>query len=79
MPTDRTEPPVTAFILVKTTPEWLAMTVPERVQAFTTHITPVIEARTRGVRSRFYDTELYSGGSPTSGSGRRTTTTPTGC
>lgn len=60
MPTDRTETPVTAFILVKTTPEWLAMTVAERVQAFTTQVVPVIEARTRGVRSRFYDTEFYS-------------------
>ncbi|MGW5682839.1 darcynin family protein [Nonomuraea sp. NPDC003754] len=60
MPTDRTEPPVTAFMLVKTTPEWLAMTVAERVQAFTTHVVPVIEARTRRVRSRFYDTEFYS-------------------
>ncbi|MEV7010693.1 darcynin family protein [Streptosporangium sp. NPDC051022] len=60
MPTDRIEPPVTAFMLVKTTPEWLSMTVAERVQAFTTQVVPVIEARTRGVRSRFYDTEFYS-------------------
>jgi hypothetical protein len=60
MPADRTEPPVTAFMLVKTTPEWLAMTVHERVQAFTTQVVPVIEARARGVRSRFYDTEFYS-------------------
>ncbi|WKD36664.1 darcynin family protein [Streptomyces xanthophaeus] len=60
MPTDRTEPPVTAFMLVKTTPEWLAMTVAERVHAFTTRVVPVIEARTHGVRSRFYDTEFYS-------------------
>ncbi|GAA3200725.1 darcynin family protein [Nonomuraea roseoviolacea] len=60
MPADRTEPPVTAFMLVKTTPEWLAMTVAERVQAFATQVVPVIEARTRGVRSRFYDTEFSS-------------------
>ena len=60
MPADRTEPAVTAFMLVKTTPEWLAMTVADRVQAFATHVVPVIEARTRGVRSRFYDTEFYS-------------------
>ena len=60
MSTDRTEPSVTAFMLVKTTPEWLAMTVAERVQAFTTQVVPVVEARTRGVRSRFYDTECYS-------------------
>ncbi|MFF9706090.1 darcynin family protein [Streptomyces griseofuscus] len=54
------EPPVTAFMLVKTTPEWLALTVQERVDAFTTQVLPAIEARTAGVRSRFYDTEFYS-------------------
>lgn len=57
MPTDRTEPPVTAFMLVKTTPEWLAMTVAERVHAFTIQVVPVIETRTRGVRSRFSELE----------------------
>ncbi|WP_242887955.1 darcynin family protein [Actinomadura litoris] len=60
MPADPTAPPVTAFMLVKTTPEWLAMTVAERVRAFTTEVVPVIGARARGVRSRFYDTEFYS-------------------
>ncbi|MBB4914870.1 darcynin family protein [Streptosporangium saharense] len=58
MPADGTR--VTAFMLVKTTPEWLAMTVAERVLAFTTQVVPVIEARAHGVRSRFYDTEFYS-------------------
>ncbi|NDZ77113.1 darcynin [Streptomyces sp. SID10853] len=60
MPAATTEPPVTAFMLVKTTPEWLALTVQERVDAFSTQVLPVIEARTSGVRSRFYDTEFYS-------------------
>jgi hypothetical protein len=60
MPADATASPVTAFILVKTTPEWLAKTVAERIEAFTTQVVPVVEARTRGVRSRFYDTEFYS-------------------
>jgi hypothetical protein len=60
MPADRTEPPITAFMLVKTTPEWLAMSVPERVEAFSTHVVPAVRARTRGVRSRFYDTEFSS-------------------
>ncbi|QEU97941.1 darcynin family protein [Streptomyces kanamyceticus] len=59
-PADKSEPPVTAFILVKTTPEWLALTVQERVDAFTTQVIPAIEAKTTGVRSRFYDTEFYS-------------------
>ncbi|MER6950956.1 darcynin family protein [Nonomuraea sp. NPDC000554] len=60
MPAEKTEPPVTAFLLVKTTPEWLALTVQERVDAFTTQVLPAIEAKTTGVRSRFYDTEFYS-------------------
>ncbi|MEV0542974.1 darcynin family protein [Nocardia salmonicida] len=60
MPARKTEPPVTAFMLVKTTPEWLALTVRERVNAFTTQVLPAIEAKTTSVRSRFYDTEFYS-------------------
>ncbi|MET9534812.1 MULTISPECIES: darcynin family protein [unclassified Streptomyces] len=60
MPAEKTTPPVTAFLLVKTTPEWLAMTPQERVDAFATRVVPAIEARTTGVRSRFYDTEFYS-------------------
>ncbi|MGW4399360.1 darcynin family protein [Amycolatopsis nivea] len=53
-------PPVTAFLLVKTTPEWLALTPQERAAAFATQVVPAIEAKTAGVRSRFYDTEFYS-------------------
>ncbi|MDX3106182.1 darcynin family protein [Nonomuraea angiospora] len=60
MSAEQTEPPVTAFMLVKTTPEWLALSVQERVDAFTIQVLPAIEARTTGVRSRFYDTEFYS-------------------
>jgi hypothetical protein len=60
MPAEHGAPPVTAFMLVKTTAEWLAMTVQERVEAFTTQVLPVIKAKTTGVRSRFYDTEFYS-------------------
>jgi hypothetical protein len=51
---------VTAFMLVKTTPEWLAMTVGQRIEAFRTEIVPAVEEKTKGVRSRFYDTEFYS-------------------
>ncbi|WP_371526674.1 darcynin [Streptomyces sp. NBC_01283] len=53
-------PPVTAFMLIKTMPEWLAMTPQERVNAFTSQVIPAITAKTTGVRSRFYDTEFYS-------------------
>ncbi|WP_086661441.1 darcynin family protein [Lentzea kentuckyensis] len=51
---------VTAFMLVKTTPKWLTLTVPQRMEAFATEILPVIEEKAEGVRSRFYDTEFYS-------------------
>lgn len=51
---------VTAFMLVKTTPEWLALTVEERIESFRTEVVPAIEEKAKGVRSRFYDTEFYS-------------------
>ncbi|WP_181774052.1 darcynin family protein [Amycolatopsis pittospori] len=51
---------VTAFMLVKTTPEWLGLTVGQRVETFKTEILPAIESKVKGVRSRFYDTEFYS-------------------
>ncbi|WP_443058969.1 darcynin family protein [Streptomyces sp. NBC_00388] len=51
---------VTAFMLVKTTPEWLGLTVEQRVEAFATEVLPAIKKKTEGVRSRFYDTEFYS-------------------
>ncbi|MFE4578602.1 darcynin family protein [Streptomyces chartreusis] len=60
MPVEATKTPVTAFMLVKTTPEWLALTVQERIEAFATQVVPTIKSRTTGVRSRFYDTEFYS-------------------
>ncbi|MEU5688908.1 darcynin family protein [Streptomyces venezuelae] len=55
-----TQTPVTAFMLVKTNPEWLAMTVEQRIEAFNTDIVPLVKEKTSGVRSRFYDTEFYS-------------------
>ncbi|MEU7261207.1 darcynin family protein [Streptomyces rimosus] len=60
MSAEETAPPVTAFLLIKTMPEWLAMTPEERVHAFGTEVMSVVKARTAGVRSRFYDTEFYS-------------------
>ncbi|BCJ43478.1 hypothetical protein GCM10010168_42120 [Actinoplanes ianthinogenes] len=60
MTAEEAEPTVTAFMLVKTTPEWLALTVEERVEAFTTQVLPVIQSKAKDVTSRFYDTEFYS-------------------
>ncbi|QIS06093.1 darcynin [Nocardia brasiliensis] len=60
MSTTSSDAAVTAFMLVKTTPEWLALTVAQRVAAFETEVLPAINKRTKGVRSRFFDTEFYS-------------------
>ncbi|GAA3220770.1 darcynin family protein [Nonomuraea helvata] len=60
MPTESFEPSVTAFMLVKTTSEWLGMSVEQRVEVFTTEILPAITAKVKDVRSRFYDTEFYT-------------------
>jgi len=54
------ESTVTAFMLVKTTSEWLALSVEQRVEAFTAEILPVLKGKVKNVRSRFYDTEFYS-------------------
>ncbi|WP_030665027.1 darcynin family protein [Streptomyces rimosus] len=59
-PAAEAAPPVTAFMLIKTMPEWLAMTPEERVHALDTEVMSVVKAKTTGVRSRFYDTEFYS-------------------
>lgn len=57
---EKFEAGVTAFMLVKTTPEWLGLTVEQRVAAFTNEVLPAIREKAKGVRSRFYDTEFYS-------------------
>ena len=49
---------VTAFMLIKTTPRWLSLSVPERMRAFETEILPRLKD-VEGVRSRYYDTEFY--------------------
>jgi hypothetical protein len=51
---------VTAFMLVKTTPEWLGLSVEQRVAAFKTEVMPAINGKVKDVRSRFFDTEFYS-------------------
>jgi darcynin-like uncharacterized protein len=60
MPETGFDATVTAFILVKTTREWLELTVAERVAAFENDIAPTIGEKVADVRSRFYDTEFYS-------------------
>ncbi|KJK42608.1 darcynin [Lentzea aerocolonigenes] len=52
------ETKLTAFMLIKTTPKWLSLAVPERMRAFETEILPKLKD-IEGVRSRYYDTEFY--------------------
>ncbi|HUR08017.1 MAG TPA: darcynin family protein [Nonomuraea sp.] len=54
------EASLTAFMLVKTTPEWLGLSVEQRVDVFRTEIVPAITSKVEDIRSRFYDTEFYS-------------------
>ncbi|MFI5782402.1 darcynin family protein [Nocardia sp. NPDC051570] len=60
MTTTAFEPNLTAFMLVKTLPAWLSLTVEERFRAFETEILPAVRDKVEGVRSRFFDTEFYS-------------------
>ena len=54
------EPALTAFILVRTTPDWLELEVPQRFEVFTKKIMEPVLAKVSKVRSRFFDTEFYS-------------------
>ena len=60
MPVEPFEASVTAFMLVKTTSEWLGLSVEQRVEVFETEIIPAIKDKVKDVRSRFFDTEFYS-------------------
>ena len=60
MSTESFDAELPAFMLVKTTPEWLALSVGQRIEAFTAEVLPAIAKKATGVRSRFYDTAAYS-------------------
>lgn len=49
----------TVFMLVKTTPEWLALSPQERFAFLGTDIEPLL-GRHPSVRMRFYDTEFFN-------------------
>lgn len=51
---------LTVFILVKTTPEWLALSIDQRFAEFTLHVNPILKKYEEQVRLRFYDTEFFS-------------------
>lgn len=60
MPSESFEADVTAFMLVKTRPEFLGLSVEERVEVFRTEVIPAVTSKVKDVRSRFFDTEFYS-------------------
>jgi hypothetical protein len=57
----RAEPqsPLTVFMLVKTSPEWLALPVEQRYAEMLNHLQPVLD-RHPSVQLRWDDTEFYS-------------------
>lgn len=54
------EPAFTVFMLVKTTPEWLAFSVARRHELGRTLLTPILKKHEAGVSLRFFDVEFYS-------------------
>lgn len=54
------DPALTVFMLVKTTPEWLAFSVEQRFAELAEHFTPVLRKHADRVRLRFFDVEFYS-------------------
>jgi hypothetical protein len=55
-----TLPVLTAFMLVKTTPEWLSLAVDERHRLLRLYVEPLLEKHTGSVRMRSFDIEFYS-------------------
>jgi|SRR5580698_3773284 hypothetical protein len=51
---------MTVFMLVKTTPEWLAFPPEERFRQLTTHVEPIVRRHHPKVSFRFYDVEFYT-------------------
>ena len=58
--TQSTTPPLTVFMLVKTTPEFLALTVAQRFEFGRCELDPIIDAFEDRVRFQWYDTEFYN-------------------
>ncbi|PTS79221.1 darcynin [Sphingomonas sp. HMWF008] len=53
-------PTLTVFMLVKTTPEWLAFPIERRFDELSQHIEPVLTAHRDAITLRFFDIEFYS-------------------
>lgn len=51
---------LTVFMLVKTTVEWLGLSVDQRFQQIGTHLVPILRKYKEQVSLRFYDVEFYA-------------------
>jgi Darcynin, domain of unknown function len=51
---------LTAFMLVKSMPEWLGFTREERLSLLATHVEPILKKHSPKVTLRLYDVEFYS-------------------
>jgi hypothetical protein len=51
---------MTVFMLVKTSPEWLAFSIDERFKLLAMHFEPILRKHRPKVTLRFYDVEFYS-------------------
>jgi len=51
---------MTVFMLVKTMPEWLEMSIDQRFETFNGILAPLLKKHGDEVRFRFFDTEFYS-------------------
>jgi hypothetical protein len=58
--TEQREIVLTAFMLVKSMPEWLGFTSQERLRLLATHIEPILNKHRPKVTLRLYDVEFYS-------------------
>ena len=54
------DPAITVFMLVKTSPEWLGFPVERRFALFTEQFKPILKKHESVVSLRFFDVEFYS-------------------
>ncbi|MEJ1976155.1 MAG: darcynin family protein [Acetobacteraceae bacterium] len=54
------DPAITVFMLVKTTPEWLRLSAPQRADLLAETIEPLLRKHREDVRLRLYDIEFYA-------------------
>ncbi|WP_267425486.1 darcynin family protein [Methylobacterium sp. GC_Met_2] len=54
------DPKLTVFMLVKTSPEWLALPIDDRFARLRETFEPILRRHADTVRLRFYDAEFYT-------------------